>query len=120
MKRKPRKPYAQETREWAEQWGTCWRCKKRGAWKHGLEIHHCVYGSNRKQDDLSTTIILCGPFGCHEKEESFDCLGLLGCLALKKRYDPKHYSLARVLYLRGRATGVITEDDVDTTGLELP
>jgi hypothetical protein len=57
---------------------------------------------------------------CHEEDEhNGDSLGLLGMLALKRRWDPEHYDLARVNQLRGRAANAITEDDVTqfaTTG----
>lgn len=104
--------YSDATRDWAEQWDCCWQCGKRGAWKHGLEIHHIVRGTSRELDDLATTAMLC--HDCHEKEHfTFDHLGLWKMLALKQKRDPQNYDLARVCAARGRATTSITQAEVD-------
>jgi len=91
------KRYDAKTGAWAEQWGCCWDCGKRGAWPNGgLQIHHIVRGTSKKADDLATTVILCSE--CHYKEHNCcEHVGLIGMLALKLHYDPAHYNLARVL-----------------------
>ena len=112
-KKERQKGYARETEEWADQWGKCWRCGRQGLWKRGLTIHHFVRGSSRHKNDLRTTIMLC--IECHgvEHNSTTDALGLLGCLALKRRFDYVNYDLTGVCRLRGEAKTSITEAEVD-------
>jgi hypothetical protein len=101
------KKYSKTTAAWAKRWRCCWRCGRRGTWPESLSIHHFVRGSFRHKNDLATTAMLCRE--CHEEDEhNGDSLGLLGMLALKRRWDPEHYDLARVNQLRGRAANAIT------------
>jgi hypothetical protein len=104
--------YNRDTQEWAWSWDRCWKCGKRSDWGKDLFIHHFVRGTSKKENDLKTTIMLCGR--CHDAEHNLpDCLRLIGCLRLKKRIDPEHYDLAHVCKVRGRASTSITEEEVD-------
>ena len=105
------KKYSKTTVAWAKQWDRCWRCGRRGTWPESLSIHHFVQGSFRKANDLATTAMLCRE--CHHAEHNGDALGLLGMLAMKRRFDPEHYVRERVNHLRGRADNAITEDEVN-------
>jgi len=112
------KRYNAATEAWAQTWSFCWRCGQRGAWPTGgLVIHHIVRGTSKQLDDVRTTAMLCQP--CHDKEHfSLQHLGLVRMLALKKRHDRANYDLRYVCVARGRATGAITEAEVDAADLE--
>ena len=109
--------YAKATVAWAEQWDSCWRCRRRGVWKHGLTIHHITRGSNRQANNLATTTIACGD--CHSKEETTDSLGEIGWIVLKRWHDKAHYNLLRVLRAWDKVDGFITEADVDEAEAKL-
>jgi hypothetical protein len=110
--------YSPETEAWAMRWPRCWVCAWRAAWGHGAVIHHIVRGSSRHKDDLTTTLFLCGT--CHDKHHLGEpALTLPEQLALKRHFDPKHYDLAHVCRLRGRAPTSIVEADVDAAAASL-
>ena len=110
MRNRRQPEYAEATREWAFQFGYCWRCGHRGLWRVNLQIHHFCQGSNRERDNLATTAISCAY--CHDREHNHDGIGLLGWLYLKRYYDKEHYDLAEVCRVRSRAATAITEIEV--------
>jgi hypothetical protein len=106
--------YLPETVAWLQRWGFCWKCKKRGFWPWTLSGHHLVRGTAKHKDDIKTIVILC-PW-CHMGDEhgtTDKCLGLLGSLVLKKRYDPANYDLSHVNAIRCRGPDAIQEAEVD-------
>jgi hypothetical protein len=112
MVKKSRADYSPEMQAWAWQWNFCFRCRARGQWPYSLEIHHFCRGSSRHKNDPKTAIILC--WDCHHAREHGRLpLGLLGCLALKQRYDPTQYDLAHVCMVRHWAPTAITQEEVD-------
>jgi hypothetical protein len=102
--------YTEATVAWLMTWGFCWRCHKRGAWGHGLQPHHFVRGVNRQANDLKTIGIACEE--CHDAEHRGDGLGILGCLALKRHYDPALFDLPHVCRVAGKAEACWTTADV--------
>jgi hypothetical protein len=112
------KRYDAKTVAWAEIWNSCWRCGKRGAWKHGLEIHHMTMGPCRRADELATCSVLCN--ACHTTEHhTLQHLGLWKLLALKRHFDAKNFSLAAVTRARGRAGTSITIEEINAAEKEL-
>lgn len=103
--------YTEEIERWLWDATHCWRCGRAGLWPQTLCAHHFVRGSNRKQNERCTMIVLC--YECHNEEHNGESLGLVRCLALKKAFDRDWYDVDRVCMLRGMAIGAVTEEEVD-------
>ena len=114
MKSHPR-PKQSAQRIWERQWTYCWICGAQYRSGDGaLETHHIVpTGMCPRGRDVPTNWFrACGRYkrGCHFLIESTP---LVVPAAIKSMINPDAFDLPMLLDLAGRASGAVTDDEVN-------